>query len=296
MSLLFNRKYRLTIGPPTGGVSVEFSELQMTFRADLNDEIHANNCEVVIVNVSEDTIENFIVEDNIATLYAGYGDDLNLLFKGAIDTVSTQYDNGDITVELNFRDAQVELVQTNVDKFWPAGTTLDVVLRSLTTQDMGLAYASNNGNYPPNTGINYRFARGVSVTGNAKVWIDKAVKAHDLKYFIQNGTAYVIPVSQPTGAEVAQVFSADSGLIGSPYKKKVSEKSNKRKKSKTQYSGVEFRALLSPALRIGSLVKLESRTVKGIYQLTKVRHTGDYRGGSWFTDCEGILPITASET
>lgn len=296
MSLLFNRSYRLTIGPPDGGIAVEFSDLQLTFRADLNDEIHSNNCECTIVNVSEETIENFIVEDNIATLYAGYGEDLNLLFKGAIDTVATQYDNGDITVEMSFKDAQVELVQTNVDKFFPAGTKLDTVLRSLTTEDMGLAYASNNGSYGPNSGINYSFARGVAVSGNAKVWIDKAVKAQDLKYFIQNGTAYVIPVSQPTGAEVAQVFSADSGLIGSPYKKKVAEKSNKRKKSKTQYSGVEFRTLLSPSLRIGSLVKLESRTVQGIYQLTKVRHTGDYRGNSWFTDCEGILPISASET
>jgi len=295
MGLLFNRAYRLIVGDAEGGIAAEFSDLQCTFTVDKSDETHADKCDLKLYNVAPDTISAFLVEDSIATLYAGYGDDIQQIFKGQIDIVSVEQSDADIIVSISFSDSRVEMVEGTVDQHYPAGSTLDYVLSDLSTK-MGVGYTSTNGNYPTGKGLTYQFPRGLAVSGNIKNWITETIKGHDLKYFVQNKVAYCIPVNHPTGTEVATVFTPSSGLIGSPHKKNVTSKTNKKKKSKDVREGVEFRSLLSPEVSVGSLVKVESKFVTGIYQVTNVKHTGDFRGDSWFTEVEGILPISATDT
>lgn len=296
-TLLWDRVYRLTVGSASGGIAAEFSDLQMEFSIEKSDETHADKGDIKLYNVSPDTIDAFLIEDNIATLYVGYGSDPQQVFSGQIDVVSVEQNDADIVVSFTFSDGRVEMVEGVTDNHYPAGSTLDSVLSDL-TKKLGFSYASNNGNYESGSGLLYIYPKGISVSGNIKNWIDSTVKGHDLKYFVSNKTAYCIPVNSPTGAEIAVVFTPTSGLIGSPHKKNVASKINKKKKSKDVREGVEFKALLSPEVAVGSLVKVESKFVNGIYQVTKVKHSGSYRGNSWFTEVEGILPssVTSTET
>ena len=295
MTLLFNRSYRLIVGSASGGNAIEFSDLQCVFSVDKTNETHPDKCDLKLYNVSEESLTQFLIEDNIVELYAGYGDELSHLFTGQIDVVSTEMQGADIVVSMTFSDGRIAMVETVTDEHFAAGSTLDDVLRGLSTK-LGFAYVSNNGGLGDNRGLNYRFPRGISVTGNVKNWINSTIKGHDIQYFVSNKVAYAIPVNSPVGSEVAPIFTPETGLIGSPNKKNVTSKVNKKKKSKDVREGVEFKALLSPGVAIGTLVKVESRYVNGIYQVTSVKHSGDYRGSSWFTEVEGILPIEAAET
>lgn len=295
MAQLFDRGYRLIVGDKAGGNAIEFTDLQITFSVDKSNEVHADKCDLSIYNVSPDSIKNFLIEDNIVELYAGYGTEINLIFVGQIDIVSTELNGADIIVKMTFSDGRVSMVETTVDKHFPAGSTLDQVLRSLSTT-LGFSYSSNNGTYPQGTGLTYVYPRGVSVSGNVKQWIDTTIKGHDIHYFVSNKIAYAVPVNAPIGSEVANVFTPETGLIGSPNKKNVTSKINKKKKSKDVREGIEFRALLANDVAVGTLVQVKSKFVDGLYQVTKVKHQGDYRGGQWFSDIEGILPVTATET
>lgn len=295
MAQLFDRGYKLIVGDKDGGNAIEFTDLQIVFDVEKSNEVHADKCNVSIYNVSPDSIKNFLIEDNIVELYAGYGTELGLIFMGQIDIVSTELNGADIVVKMTFSDGRVSMVETNVDKHFPAGSTLDTVLRSLSST-LGFAYSSNNGTYPAGTGLTYVYPRGITVSGNVKQWIDTTIKGHDIHYFVSNKVAYAVPVNAPTGSEVANVFTPETGLIGSPNKKNVTSKINKKKKSKDVREGIEFRALLASDVAIGTLVKVESKFVDGLYQVTKVKHYGDYRGDSWFSDIEGILPVLSTET
>jgi len=295
LTQLFNRSYRLIVGNKDGGNAIEFSDLQCVFSVDKSNETHADTCELNIYNVSKESINNFLIEENIVELYAGYGDDIQPIFIGQIDVASVELNGADLVVKLMFSDGRVSMIETTVDKNFPAGTTLDAVLKELST-DMGFAYSSNNGTYPAGTGLTYVYPRGISVSGNVKQWIDTTIKGHDITYFVSNKVAYAVPVNAPVGSEVANLFTSETGLIGSPNKKNVTSKVNKKKKSKDVREGVEFRTLLAGDVAVGTLVKVESKFVNGIYQVTKVKHSGDYRGGSWFSEIEGILPVTATDT
>lgn len=295
MTQLFDRAYRLVVGDKDGGTAIEFTELQCVFSVDKSNEVHADKCDLSIYNVSPDSIKNFLIEDNVVELYAGYGEDIGLIFAGQIDIVSTELNGADIIVKMTFSDGRVSMVETTVDKHFPAGSTLDSVLRSLSTT-LGFAYSSNNGTYPQGTGLTYVYPRGVTVSGNVKQWIDTTIKGHDIHYFVSNKVAYAVPVNAPIGSEVANVFTPETGLIGSPNKKNVTSKINKKKKSKDVREGIEFRALLANDVAVGTLVKVQSRFVDGLYQVTKVKHSGDYRGNNWFSDIEGILPVLSTET
>lgn len=294
-NLLWDRVYKLTVGSSTGGIAAEFTDLHIEFSVEKSDETHADKADIKLYNVAPDTINSFLTEDNIATLYVGYGSDPQQVFSGQIDVVSVEQNDADIVVSFTFSDGRVEMVESTTDTHYPAGTTLDSVLSDL-SKKMGFSYVSNNGNYESGTGLRYIYPKGISVSGNIKNWIDSTIKGHDLKYFVSNKTAYCIPVNSPTGAEIAVVFTPTSGLVGSPHKKNVASKINKKKKSKDVREGVEFKALMSPEVSVGSLVKVESKFVTGIYQVTKVRHRGSYRGSEWFTEVEGILPASVTDT
>ena len=294
-NLLWDRVYRLTVGSAAGGIAAEFSDLHIEFSVEKSDETHADKADIKLYNVAPETIDSFLVEDNIATLYVGYGSEPQQVFSGQIDIVSVEQQETNIVVSFTFSDGRVEMVESNIDTHYPAGSTLDSVLADLSSK-MGFSYISNNGNYPDGTGLRYVYPKGISVSGNIKNWIDTTIKGHDLKYFVSNKVAHCIPVNSPVGTEIAVVFTPTSGLIGSPHKKNVASKINKKKKSKDVREGVEFKALMSPEVAVGSIVKVESKFVSGMYQVTKVRHRGSYRGSDWFTEVEGILPASVTET
>jgi len=100
----------------------------------------------------------------------------------------------------------------------------------------------------------------------------------------EDGQGLVYVDDQPRNPEAtktqANTFSPDSGLVGAPA---------------ITRTGIEFRALLRPQIKLLERVFVDSQTISGTlrgdvsadYHVINVRHIGDTRGDDWYTEIEG---------
>ncbi len=71
------------------------------------------------------------------------------------------------------------------------------------------------------------------------------------------------------------VFSADQGnLIESP--------------TKLPEGGIQFKGMLDPSIRVGCVVKVESRRITGFYKVASVSFQGDNYGGDYSVTIKGF--------
>ena len=82
-----------------------------------------------------------------------------------------------------------------------------------------------------------------------------------------------------------KVIDSSSGLVGSPAALGDST-GTPAKDTSTVTKGVKFKVLLDASLVPDTLITLESREFSGVFRIQKVRHTGNFRGKDWYTDCE----------
>ncbi len=78
-------------------------------------------------------------------------------------------------------------------------------------------------------------------------------------------------------------MSGYTGLIENVYR--VSGDSRRSKKDKVKKQSVQWKMLLNPDIQAGGIVKLEDTLITGWYKIDTIRHTGDYRGNPWYTEC-----------
>ena len=100
----------------------------------------------------------------------------------------------------------------------------------------------------------------------------------------------------------ALVFSASSGLIGSPERivkgvKRPDEEAKKKRKvkkdKKSKQAGWKIKTLLAPTVNPGDLVKVESVTIIGWFRVESLKHKGDTHGREWYSEMELIELVSA---
>ena len=62
-----------------------------------------------------------------------------------------------------------------------------------------------------------------------------------------------------------------------------------------QVTKKQFKTLLNPDIVPGDIIKLEDTLITGYYKVTDMRHTGDWRGASWYSElrCSAIEKVVA---
>ena len=130
--------------------------------------------------------------------------------------------------------------------------------------------------------------RGKVFFGDPTDYIADICRGNAADYYIEDGNLHVTRLQDISNNE-ALVVTPDTGLIGMP--------------QQTQF-GVAFKLLLNPAIHLGTLVKLKNSEVneaqvspgqqqaplddEWIYRVTALTHSGDTRGTTWYTSCQGI--------
>ena len=77
-----------------GNVTIKSSELDIEFTVPFDDDMEANEAEIIVYNLSETTINNLKCKSSIS-IEAGYKNDTGVIFKGFISKVSTRHDGAD---------------------------------------------------------------------------------------------------------------------------------------------------------------------------------------------------------
>ncbi len=226
-------------------------------------------------------------------LFAGYEGESGLLFTGAIKNVNTRREGVDILTDIYALDGAKATENAHMVRTFQANASLVEQLNAgydaFSKVDLSLIKSQ----YIVNSVAKQKNLGSRSVFTTAKQFFDEIALEYGFDWSIQNNTLRVVGYGDTTNPKTAHVISKTTGMIDSPA---VTEK------------GVAVKSQLiwdiAPydAFRIESeygTIKLgvnlyHNQTYKtlaeGQYRVLSVKHIGDTRENTWFSNIEGQRP------
>lgn len=247
VSNLFKRKKQLYIN------NVLMPDLEIDFNIDFNKKDEQTVNDVSIINLTPETI-NGIQGGQTVILNAGYADNVGNVLVGKISDIETKSNGVDRTLKLMVTpDANVILSQT-VSKTYAPGTMASFVVKDLLNSvDMEV------GTIKLDKDICYTDGKVFSGTVNAA--LKEIVAASNSFMFVRCNIIYIVDSIYEIDTGV--LLNASTGLIGSPETIDMDGS-----------TGYKIQSLLNPMLTIGSVFRLESRYLSGLFRVEYGTHSG----------------------
>jgi len=257
----FGRVIQLNIGNSTE--SVIYNNLRITFDVDKTIDAEPNVAEITLYNLNQDN-RNLITSKhyNSVELYVSYrDDDLRMIFKGDIITVTNVQSGLDIITKLKCSDGYSAYTEKTIIKTLSAGQSdSDVIEESL------YSFGIQKGNIDlPKDKI---LPRGRVYMCDTREAVTKVAINNDANWSIQDNQLVIIPKNKAIRNDEGYIISSSTGMIGSP------QKTNQ---------GLEIITLCNPHYKIGALVRIESKIKEynGDYKIQSIKHSGDLFGNDW---------------
>lgn len=281
------------------GKAIDLSNLRIHFSIRRGDISTPNTADIRVYNVSQDTAQT-LKEFTRVRLEAGYEGNMGVIFDGTVVQVRRGRESQtDTYIDITAADGDSAYNFAVVSAALTAGSTLkdqlDVCLKSLEEHGVTVGYIPALPSKP--------LARGVSMYGAVRDYLDLLTREASSKWSIQDGKLYIIPLGYYLPGE-AVLVNAATGMVGLP------EQVN---------NGINVRMLLNPSIKIGRLIKLDNRSIQGyrfnvghkmgainekiaegnklhddgLYYVMIANHSGDTRGNAWYTDLK-CLSVDAS--
>lgn len=239
---------------------VKSDEIDFEFTCEGDDDIEANEAEIIIYNLSDNTVKQFAKNKKI-TITAGYKDDTGIIFSGIIIKVLDKFDTVDrITTIMAIDD--IGFQEKSVDSItYAPGTTASYILRDLLSRlPMTVAAFS-----PVREHI---YEDSVTIDGDIISKIQEYAKVCGISTYINKGQIYARSLT--VGDNIRFTVSADTGLIGSPEEYETEE--TVEDKTYTIH-GYKISMLLQHRMTTGAIISLNSRNITGKYRVKKWKHT-----------------------
>ena len=275
---LFDRYWDLQIGTVRiSSIAQARGEEQHTikFSIEKTERRQPNNCSFQIINLS-DNDRSSIESDSVVVFYAGHIDFFGSIFTGKVDKINDQKTGVDRVTTIKVLDGGQSYRNSRVNSSFSANTPVIDVFRYAVSQ-LGVGEGNTTSfesDIKLRNGSNV-YVSGTTLYGLARGYIERIVRASDLRWSIQDGNIQLRRRDEPVNSE-AVLLSEQSGLIGSP---EVQQKARGRARPK-----VLARSILQPSLYVGRVVELLSETVNGAYQIESVKYTGSNNSNEWYAD------------
>lgn len=262
---------------------------QITFNIKKDNNKDPNQGEITVFNLSDDTVNyiNRSIRNNLAVALAvGYeGQELMMIFKGTVQWVSDTFNGTERRTVLHCLDGGINISEARTSRSYPKGTKVKTIVSDL-VKDLG----TTEGNIHIDT--DETVSSSVAMCGNTSHYLESICRGIDHNVSIQDGSVYVTPRSQMSGARSAYI-SPETGLIGSPEPfhndiKPAAKTTKKSKKAKKPTDGVKFRCQINGAILPEKTIWLKSRNYDGGFKVVSVTHTGDKEGREWITEVESV--------
>lgn len=304
----WHREYRLVFPE----INLEYNNLDnkeglhLTFDVSKDLTQETNKAKIKVWNLSDESRQKIEKPDLKVDLYAGYRDTdgPKRIFSGSIITaisqttkqnvadVQTSDEGTNVVTEINASDGQVAVRDSVFALSYAPGTDGGIIVKAI-ANNMGLPLILGEGVKFSSYGNGYSF---VGRGGNA---LTEICNGNGLSWSIQNGNLQIILAGGTTSSK-GLVFSASSGLIGSPARiikaKPKEDKETPKRKRRTKEkkekpekrAGWKIETLLAPTVSPGDAIKVDSRQIKGWFRVETLKHTGDSIGGRYTTQMEII--------
>lgn len=258
-----------------------FSGLRVSFDIKKTLEQTENDANIEIYNVSKDSYKLLqqINETYIVQLSVGYSNLIDTIFIGNIENSYYYREKSSWILNIKGKDGQESIQDNIVNKSYRAGFDLKSALLDMikTSNILPKGAYDNAKKWVENKiSLGTKTQNGLTISGRLIDEINKLLNEFNASLSMQDEKAQII-YNDSNNEDNIFLISPSSGLISSP-------------KDKGSEEGLEFRCLLIPKLKPGSLVKIESSTIDDFYRIDNIIYKGDTYGNDWECKCEATKP------
>lgn len=284
-NLQINRWFELTIGDGVSAEAVVITPpMSCTFNITKSSTSlrKSNSGEIVVYNLPDDKLTLLKGDYPVVIFKVGYlSSGIVTLIKGEVISASTVKQGADKVTTLQVGSGYVATNHKTVQKVIPEGKTVKQIVEALIADVPEITTGVLSGN-----NINKVALYGYSMSGTVRGTLENIARTYYLDFNIDNDVLYMHDADGTISEDtvIVPLISEESGLIELPYDTKVSV--GKAKKSVANKGGVHFKTLLNPTLVAGSLIKLQSPTISGLFKLSEVTHSGGNRINDWYSSCK----------
>lgn len=282
MSQLLQRRVELLLVPPVPGsladpppaTGITIRNLRVQFKVDKTITKEPNTADISVTNLSQTTRALLQSRGTKVVLSAGYEGSLGQLFSGDSRSIDHVRKGADWVTRIQCGSGERQYRFATVSQSFAPGTPKSAAVMAAISAmqlDPGNATAQL-------AGIAAQYVSGYAMHGKASAELDSLLSGLGLEWSIQDGQVQVLPPGQPT-AEDAVLVNAQSGLLDSP------------EHGAPEVVGgppvLKLKSLINPLIRPGRTILVQSQQVNSQKFLpVKVNHSGDTKGGEWYTQVE----------
>jgi len=298
------RKYILNDPERNVDQDIPEDDLHIEFSVLSTDKPEPNSADITIYNLSKQTRNFFSSDHQGVEVYAGYGEEIKMIFRGVTTNVSHERAGADWITKIYAYDGLDALIdpKNKFNRSYKKGVKVSTVIKQIIKQ-LGIDAATDL------SLLTDRTPYAVVYSGVIKTVLNQIAIDYDLEWSIQRGVLYIYnndPESRFFAKQVATVLTANTGMIGSPALTERTEQVKKKRKKNAppqRIPGVRVTSLLNPDLTPGSLMEIKSiaesleigspNTEKalstdadGIYFIKSSRFYGNNYGGEFYVTAE----------
>lgn len=250
------------------GVTINSNELDLEFSIPFDDDMEANEAEIIVYNLSKNTISKLKRKKSIS-VEAGYDKDTGVVFNGFIDRVTTKRDGAEkITTIKCFDDVTNKSVES---LSFAAGTKASYILKTLLNKT-GLPIAVFK------VRRDWTYKDEETVDGDLMQNIKKYSEVCGISTYVNKGKIYSRYIKN--GDNINFTVDVEHGMIGSPEQFEEEQTAEDYKETVTGYN---VQMLLQHRMTTAAIVKIKSLDVNGTFRVRKGKHT--------FNESEAITEI-----
>lgn len=240
-----------------GDVTINSDDLDLEFTVNFDDDMEANEAEIIIYNLTKNTINQFKKKKKIS-IEAGYKGDIGVVFEGFIVSRKTKIEDVDkITTIKCLDDVSTKTIS---EKTYKAGTKASYILKEL-LKKTGTPIAVFK------MRRDYTYKDEVKVDGDLMENIKTYSEVCGVSTYVKNGKIYSRHIK--VGDNINLTLSEETGLIGSP---EEFEEELTAEDFKETIKGYECEMLLQHRACAGAIVTLKSLYANGNFRICSGEH------------------------
>jgi len=240
-----------------GAVTIKSSELDLEFTVRFDDDMEANEAEIIVYNLSKSTISNLKKGSKIS-IEAGYKGDTGVVFVGYVTKVHSKFEGADKVTTIKCIDDVSK--KTITETTYKAGTKASYILKKL-LEKTGTPIAVFN------MRRDWTYKDEVKVDGDLMENIKHFSEVCGVSTYVSKGKIYSRHIKE--GDNIRFNLSEDTGLIGSPeeFTEEITAEDYK-----DTINGYECESLLQHRFAAGGIVTLKSLEASGTYRICSGEH------------------------
>lgn len=241
----------------SGQVTIPSETLDVEFSVPFDDDMEPNEAEIVVYNLSDNTIKQ-LKKDAAISIEAGYKGDTGVIFDGYISKVKTDHDEVDKVTTIYAMD---DIKNHSVESMsFAANTKASYILKTLIGKT-GIPVAVFS------IRRDHTYKDSQTVDGDLMDNIKQYAEVCGISVYVSKGKIYARHIKE--GDNLNFNVSVETGMIGTPssYEEEITAEDYT-----DTVNGYEVEMLLQHRMSAGAIVKLTSKNANGTYRVCSGEH------------------------